>query len=124
MDTGEVDRRRYRRVALRVPIVLRGLEEGMRATGRAGLTENISLAGVYLRTPKGKPVAKDDLVTLSISIPQEAMRQFPFSRLMGRGRIVRVEELPEAGKAETNRLGMAVEFAEDFTVLSAAPPRP
>ena len=94
---------------------------GERGVFETGETKDVSLAGVYFTTPAWQDVRPQELLTLSVSVPREQSRDFPFSRLVGRGRVVRVEplhgEVPDAAR----RLGIAVEFADDLTVLSAPP---
>lgn len=113
MKAEEVERRRHRRVELGVPILLRQTQDETEATSfQEGLTKNISLAGVACRIPPHQAPSVGEAVVLSITIPYESRREFPFSRLAGRGRVVRVM---------TQEL--AIEFADDLTVLTAAPER-
>lgn len=114
-----INKRRQRRADLEAPIQVRRIKDGLPIAPEQALTTNVSLAGVYFEIEHGQPYAPNDLVLTSVSIPAPLQRQFPFTRLAGRGRVVRVDMLPaeEAGKG--GRQGVALEFSENVTALSA-----
>jgi hypothetical protein len=57
------------------------------------------------------------VLTVSVTIPWETRRLFPFSRIVGSGRIVRVEEVPAV---PGTKQGFALSFCEgDVTLLGA-----
>lgn len=126
---GSVDRRRERRIALHVPIQIRRVEDAASGPVEEGLTNNVSLAGVYFECRAELPLAPNEIVVASVSIPEGPLREFPFTRLAGRGRVVRVDALPagaeshEAGRPAQapggRRQGVALEFGEQLTMLSA-----
>ena len=116
-----IDRRRHRRIDLTVPILARRNTEGNGATFREGVAKNVSLAGVYFTTAGWRLLERDELMTVSVSIPPEKARNFPFSRLAGRGRVVRVDELAKVDNQGPTLYGVALEFGEDLTVLTTAP---
>ena len=120
-ETKGIDRRRHRRIDLTVPILARRNGEGTDAPFREGVAKNLSLAGIYFTTAGWKQLEADEIMTISVSIPVEKVRSFPFSRLAGRGRIVRVEELAKIASEGPTLYGVALEFGEDLTVLTAAP---
>jgi len=118
-----IERRRFRRAELDVPVTIRplGTEEAaeMAVTGQV---KNVSLAGVYCHVRAPCLLRPGNHVTCSISIPLEQARWFPFSRVQGKGWVVRVEPLPvgrRAGEtpAEEPLLGVAVAFMPDVTAL-------
>ena len=80
-------------------------------------------AGVYFETEEGHPYTSNDIVLASVSVPEERTREFPFTRLAGRGRVVRVEEIAPRGESGRKRFGIALEFGQDLTALSAIPSR-
>ena len=84
------------------------------------MATNISLAGVYFETHAGDAYAVNDVVMTSVSIPASSTREFPFTRLAGRSRVVRVRELP-ADKSGGKRYGVALQFGEDLTALTTIP---
>lgn len=118
MNAEEIERRRHRRVELGVPISIRRIQsrESQASSFEEGMTQNISLAGVACTMPTPAPLAVGEMVIISIAIPYESRREFPFARLAGRGRVVRL-------KASTPSPDLAIEFAEDLTVLTATPER-
>ncbi len=83
---------------------------------------NISLAGVYFETEQGEGYSVNEVLTTSVAIPESQSRVFPFRRVAGRGRVVRVHELPQQeGASRTKRFGVALEFGEDIIALTALP---
>jgi hypothetical protein len=83
---------------------------------------NVSLTGVYFETDAAHPYAVNELVIASVSIPEAQRRFFPFTRVAGRSRIVRVDALP-AESDRPKRFGIALEFGNDVTALTAIPDR-
>ena len=120
MQTPGSERRRHRRVPLSVHVLAKRTAAGEQGIFESGETKDVSLAGVYFTTPAWQDVQPQEVLTLSISVPREQSRDFPFSRLAGRGRVVRVD--PQSGETpDERRVGIAVEFADDLTVLTAPP---
>ena len=117
------ERRRYRRIPLPVQVLAKRAQPGEPGESdrfQSGLVQDVSLAGVYFTTPAWKRIEPQEMLTVSISVPREQSRDFPFSRLVGRGRVVRVQPV-EGETPNTAQLGIALEFADDLTVLAAAP---
>ena len=85
------------------------------------MTSNLSLAGAYFETEQPTGLTLNSQVMASVAIPEADRRAFPFTRLAGRGRIVRIDELPPHDRSP--RYGVALEFNEDLTTLTATPPR-
>ncbi len=123
MSSGSVERRRGRRARIQAPIIIRPLSETTPAKpSRNELAQDVSLAGVYFETDSGDTYAVNDVIMTSISVPESSTRAFPFTRLAGRSRVVRVSELPSED-ANRKRFGIALEFGDDLTVLTALPAR-
>ena len=122
MDRGSIERRRGRRVSLDAPLQIRQVGASEPRPVKDEVTRNISLAGVYFETDEDAYTLNDVVIT-SVSIPESRRREFPFTRIAGRGRIVRVNELPPQTVSGRKRLGIALEFAEDVTALTATPTR-
>jgi Tfp pilus assembly protein PilZ len=76
---------------------------------------DVSLGGVLFRTDEAYTEGEE--VTISISIPEAARREFPFSRLAGRARVARV--LPLTGQRK--KFEVALAFGRDITTLMAVP---
>lgn len=113
------ERRRQRRIELNVPIAVCSPDEEPPGAWHTGVAKDISLRGVYFTIPPWKAIAMDEVMRFSITIPSELQRAFPFSRLMGRGRVVRVEGMARMSEPGWKRLGLAVAFfGEGFTALA------
>ena len=119
---GSVERRRGRRASVEAPLLIRRTgAQGSASTEE--VTKNVSLAGVYFETEEGHPYADNEIVMASVSIPESSVREFPFTRLAGRGRVVRIDEVREQEPSRPKRFGIALEFGHDLTALSAIPAR-
>ena len=123
MQSSSVERRRGRRANVQVPLRLRRMDSPKPGDFHEQVASNVSLAGAYFETGEGHPFAVNEFVTASVTVPEPQRREFPFTRLAGRGRIVRVKELGEKGPDGRKRFGVALEFGEDLTALTAIPSR-
>ena len=121
MQPGGAERLRGRRVPLQASLLIRRPDE---PALREHAIQNISLAGVYFETDQPGALAPNAQVLASVSIPEAERRAFPFTRLAGRGRVVRMDELPaQDGSSPPRRYGVALEFGKDLTALTAVPSR-
>jgi len=122
MGEGGVERRRGRRVRFEAPLLIRRVGDGTTGPFQENVSKNASLAGLYFETEDAEAFAVDETVVTSLSVPEAERRDFPFTRLAGLSRVVRVEELPprETGK---KRFGIALKFGDDVTTLTATPAR-
>lgn len=122
-----MERRHYRRAELDVPVAIHPLKEGGTAqTERAitGQIKNLSLAGLYCYTKAPCPLKAGEQVACAIAIPREQARFFPFTRLTGKGWVVRTESVPmgrRAGESQSEEelMSVAVAFTQDVTALGA-----
>ena len=123
MEQGGIDRRRGRRVMLEAPLFIRKVGAQDLGLFQEQIARNISLAGVYFETLDEAYTVNEQLVA-SVSIPETGRREFPFTRLAGGGRIVRITELPPQEDSQgRKRRGIALEFGHDLIALTATPPR-
>jgi hypothetical protein len=120
-----IERRRFRRAELDVTAVLRSLtDEASAAEPIIGQVKDVSLAGVLCHVKAPCPLTPGEQVLCSITVPPEQARLFPFTRLHGKGWVVRIEAIP-VGRREGERppedelIGLAVAFTPDVTALSA-----
>src|SRR3989338_9604466 len=95
---GSEDRRRWPRVKLCVPVQF---GEGSGGKGEllyfsAGQSSDIGSNGVLFATNEPGPFVLGEVLALSIAIPWESRRKFPFSRIVGFGRVLRIEEESQA----------------------------
>ncbi len=92
MNIDVLERRQQRRADLKAQIAVRPLDEAH--AGQApvmGRVKNVSLSGVYAMVPATFSLPAGASVAVSVSIPQESTRQFPFVRLLGKGWVIRVD---------------------------------
>lgn len=123
VDQNAVERRRGRRVNLNAPLLIRRLEASSSEPFSQALTKEVSLTGLYFEyETDGNPGYRmNDIVVASVSVSDPQQREFPFSRVAGRGRIVRVDALADGKTSARKRFGIALEFGNDVTALAATP---
>ena len=107
-----VERRRGRRIDLQAPLRIRPAETGASEPFTEHQTKNVSLAGVYFETNDDDRYAVNQVFVASVSVPEAQRREFPFTRIAGRSRVVRV-----------HGHGVALEFGDDVMALTALPTR-
>ena len=89
---------------------------------RSHTTKNLSLTGVYFEAKEPPRLTVNEMVIASVVVPETERRQFPFTRLSGKGRVVRIQALDE-DDATRKRYGIALEFGDDVTALTPIPSR-
>jgi hypothetical protein len=112
-------------VDLQAPLLIRRIDTSELGPFTQQTTENLGLAGVYFETDDGT-FEVNEVVMTSVSIPESERRAFPFTRLAGQGRVVRVNELSGNGGAQAGgrkKYGIALEFGNDLTALTSIPSR-
>ena len=87
-----------------------------------GSLKNVSLAGLYCTVKAPAPFQSGDQVICSLSIPPQHARQFPFTRILGRGWILRLDAVPSGRRAGENQganalIGVAIAFSPNVTAL-------
>ena len=114
------ERRRWPRAKLSLPVQFgKGSEgKGELLYFSAGQSSDIGSNGVLFATNEPGPFVLGEVLALSISIPWEFQRQFPFSRIVGFGRVLRIEEGPRSEGGE--QLQVALEFCEDRMTMFGA----
>ncbi|MDP3723628.1 MAG: PilZ domain-containing protein [Candidatus Omnitrophota bacterium] len=127
------DRRRWHRVQCSAPVqfCIGTAQKGGVSSFLEGRSTDLSVDGLYLTTRVVTSVAPGDPLTVSIRIPLERRRSFPFSRIVGLCRVVRVEDLEKEwvggseGQVDTRQpagkaaQGLALAFCEGVTRLGA-----
>lgn len=115
-----IERRQHRRTTVEVEVEMWCVEsEGRAPTRFKGQVRDVSLAGLYAWMPASCPLQPGEVVACTVNIPQPAAKRFPFSRLLGKGWIVRRHPAEEETVASSRpEVGMAVAFTRDVTALS------
>ena len=118
-----VERRRGRRVELEAPVLIRRAEAHESQNSPEQITKNISLGGLYFETDQTDGYHLNEALTASIAIDESQRREFPFTRLVGPTRIVRVDEVASSTEQGKKQFGIALEFGKDLMALTASPLR-
>ena len=116
------ERRRQARVRLAVPVLCGkagGPDRGRRLPW-SGWSKDLSMEGVYAMLREGNGMSPGEIVAVDVEIPWEARRAFPFSRMAGTARVLRVDQL--ASPANNPVWGVALAFCPDVTRLRAMAP--
>ena len=122
MELKSIERRRGRRVSLEAPVLIRVVGAQGQGSFKQEIIKNISLAGCYFETDEADAFRVDEAVITSVSVPAAERKNFPFTRLAGRSRVIRVTPLPP-GDDGRKRSGVAIEFSDEMTALTATPSR-
>lgn len=114
-----VNHRRWQRVKLAAPVqVSMGAgEDGGAVPIYAAQLRDVTTSGMYVTISEGPQVRSGEFVVVSVLIPQEARRSFPFSRIVGLCRVVRVEDRALISGAE---YGLGLAFCEDQVIMLGA----
>ena len=115
------ERRGQRRIQLSAP-----MEFGKGSGGKgeliyfsSGRSLDVSTSGVRMVTNEPGPFTPGEILAVSIEIPWETRRVFPFSRILGFARVARVAE-EEPLSDEGGPRHVALEFCEGETTLLGA----
>ncbi len=112
------DRRHWTRAVIEIPVEVSREKTGRGAAFSAVTAQasNISAGGVYLAISEEPSVRVGEILRVSITIPAELRRMFPFSLIEGPSRVVRVETV---SVPEERLQGLALAFCEGMTRLGA-----
>lgn len=119
LDPRLSNRRRCARVALAAPVDLTAATpdpsgQGIRHTGES---INVSPNGLFVILQQSLHAISGELLRVSVTIPLEARRTFPFSRLSGLCRVVRLEPVSTQLGTATR---VALAFCEEHTTRFSA----
>ncbi|HDP16282.1 MAG TPA: PilZ domain-containing protein [Candidatus Omnitrophica bacterium] len=104
-----VEKRRSQRLDLSLPANIRYASGNGDERALKGVTIDVSFNGAYLTDINISNIKPEDSIKISISVPRDDARDFPFSRLTGKAKVVRVD-----------KDGMAIDFDEDISRLFVA----
>jgi len=104
-----VEKRKFKRLDLSLPTKIRYDLNDVKEKVHEGVTLNVSFNGAYVVDINIKDIKAEDGINVLLSVPRDDTRDFPFSRLVGKARVVRVEED-----------GVAIEFNENISRLFVA----
>lgn len=115
IDKGKRKHRRTEFVEVEARVTIQDVQRKVLCYGRV---KNIGLHGFYFHATTPIQIEREALLMFSVSISREAQKVFPFSRVVGKGRIVRIEHLSDRWE---DVVGIAVEFTRDVTAFAALP---
>ncbi len=104
-----VEKRQFKRLDLSLPMILRRVSGSGKDNEQEGVTLNVSYNGAYVADIEIKNIKSQDTLRISLSVPRDDARDFPFSRVTGKARVARVE-----------KDAIALEFSEDISRLFVA----
>ena len=104
-----VEKRRSKRLGLSLPMKLRRLTGEGKEEAIEAITSNVSYDGACVVDVSLKNIKPNDNLHITLSVPRDDSRDFPFSRIIGKARVVRAE-----------RETCALEFSEDVSRLCIA----
>jgi hypothetical protein len=104
-----IEKRRSKRLSLSLPMKIRRLTEGGKGGVLEGTTSDVSYEGACVGNIDLKNIKPNDNLHITLSVPRDEARDFPFSRITGSARVVR---------AENETCGL--EFSEDISRLFIA----
>jgi len=104
-----IEKRRFERLNMSLPITLKHVSDDGKEKLMDGVTSDVSYDGAFVTDAASKDLKPNDNLHVSLVIPRDNTRDFPFSRLTGKARIARIEEA-----------GIALEFNERMSRLFVA----
>lgn len=104
-----MEKRKFKRFALSLPVKVRLVTKEKKEDIMEIVTSNVSYNGVYIRDIDLTSIKLNDNLHITLSVPRDETRDFPFSRITGKARVVRAEK-------ET----CAFEFSEEMSRLCIA----
>ncbi len=114
------ERRRHRRIDLPLFVEGKRRKDGGEVFEQATTTD-ISVGGACLESSGFQGIRVDDVISVSVSVPRQFADKFPFSRIVGKARVVRVAEVsPQQRENASLKRGIALEFAPDMLFLARA----
>lgn len=103
------EKRRFKRLDLSLPMRIRRTSGSGKEDVHEGVTINVSYNGAYVVDINIKSIKPQDNLKISLSVPRDDSRDFPFSRVTGEAKVVRVD-----------KDAVALEFSEDINRLFVA----
>ena len=106
---GFIEKRRFKRLDMSLPVTLRHVSSGGKEELMNGFTSDVSYNGAFVRDIAPKDLNSNDSLHISLTVPRDNTRDFPFSRFTGKAKVSRIEEA-----------GIALEFSEHVSRLFVA----
>lgn len=104
------DRRRYNRLNLNFPFAARDLSGNADEGWQEFAAENISAGGVYFSAPSEITLKVGDEITIDAAPPESTAEHFPFSRFIGKAKVIRLDKVTDGSGKTKKKIGVALEF--------------
>ncbi len=104
-----IEKRRFKRLDLSLPMRLRRVTGDGKEDVKEGVTINVSFNGAYIIDIDIKDIKPKENLHITLSVPRDEARDFPFSRVVGEAKVIRVD-----------KEGVALEFDENVSRLCVA----
>jgi len=103
------EKRKFERLNMSVPVKLKHVSDDGKEQLAEGFTSDVSYNGAFVKDLTLKNLKPNDNLRVSLTVPRDSIRDFPFSRFTGEAKIVRIE-----------KDGVALEFSEHMLRLLVA----
>jgi len=105
------ERRRYRRLPLKVPVLFTITTKTGTTITRSGITGNVSPGGVFFRTSAAGDLEPQQSLTVKLLIPRGSDPSEATVSLSGEARLAWKKQFPQESPGEASeRWGVAVQF--------------
>lgn len=107
------EKRKHRRLDLRVPLLFTMKGRAGSGVTRSGITRDVSPGGIFFRTEAGQDIDPDQQLNIKLLIPRQGDPSEATVSLSGEARVVRTEHLPRSLNAlgeVSKRWGVAIQF--------------
>ena len=103
------EKRRFKRLDMSLPVILKHVSDDGKDQIIDGFTSDVSYNGAFVKDVTPKDIKPNDNLHISLTVPRDNTRDFPFSRFTGKANVARIEET-----------GIALEFSEHMSRLFIA----
>jgi len=103
------EKRKFERLKMAIPVTLKHVSDDGKEQLAEGVTSDVSYSGAFVKDLACRSLKPNDSLRVSLTVPRDSARDFPFSRFSGKAKVVRVAED-----------GVALEFGEQMLRLFVA----
>ena len=103
------EKRKFERLSMSVPVTLKHVSDDGKEQLAEGVTSDVSYSGAFVKDLALKNLKSNDSLRVSLTVPRDSTRDFPFSRFTGKAKVVRLA-----------KDGVALEFGEQMLRLFIA----
>lgn len=115
MSVSMAEQRQSKRTDIKATLLIKREGQSKEEPFEEVTVTSVGLNGVYFYTTEKPAYGVGERLMCSMQVPPQYRRVFPFVRVAGWSRVVRIEEITVQGQS---RYGVAVAFAGDMTTLT------